>query len=189
VSWEIPWHINIKKLQELRMAAAKQFVIRLVKTTSKKNTVFWKSIGYDIVDISRQVGSIGLRFHIEGKLDGTEESIELKVLKNRGDKVPDLRIKDDKYKSVSSGLWFKEGVNDRTKEPYKFYSGSNFDSRALEDALGRNIEMRMFRNVSTNEKAPQYTIFIGAKSQKTTTSGGQKAAEVGQSPEYDDNLV
>lgn len=102
-----------KKLQELEMAASKQFVIRLVKTTSKKNTVFWKSTGYDIVDISRQVGSIGLRFHIENKLEGGEETIELKILKNRGDKTPPLRVKDDKYKSVSSGLWFKEGVNDR----------------------------------------------------------------------------
>jgi hypothetical protein len=169
------------------MAASKQFVIRLVKTTSKKNTVFWKSTSYDIVDISRQVGSLGLRFHIEGKLEGGEETIELKILKNRGDKTPPLRVKDDKYKSVSSGLWFKEGVNDRTKEPYKFYSGSNFDSRALEDELGRNIELRMFRNVSTNEKAPQYTIFIASKSQKGANTSGPRAAEVGQ-PE-NDNLI
>lgn len=74
-----------------------------------------------------------------------------------------------------------------TKEPYKFYSGSNFDSRALEDELGRNIELRMFRNVSTNEKAPQYTIFIASKSQKSTGTSEPRAAEVGQ-PE-NDNLI
>jgi len=166
------------------MAAQKIFTIRLVKSKGAQNSTFWKSIGYDLVELSRAVGTTAIRFQIEGKVTGEEESIELKVLKMRGDIVKELRIKEGKYKSASVGLWYKSGENEKTKETYSFNSSPNVDSRELEDKISRNIEFRMFMNTNRkSEKAPDLSMYISAKSEK----GEFKAQSANASPSGSDN--
>lgn len=170
------------------MAAKNNYIVRLVRSKGKDGNFFWKSIAYDLSEITRALGNMIVRFQIEGKVTGEEESIELKVVKNRNDQANPLRIKDGKYKSASVGLWFKEGVNENTKEKYAFNSSPNVDTRELEDQIGKAIEFRMFINSNRKtDKAPHLSMYISKKAER---SGNQQQRSANSSPSSsDDNIV
>lgn len=171
------------------MAAKNNYIVRLVKSKGKDGNFFWKSIAYDMVEVSRAVGTMVVRFQIEGKVTGEEESLELKVMKNRGDITKELRIKDGKYKSASIGLWFKDGVNENTQEKYAFNSSPNVDTRELEDKIGRIVEFRMFINSNrSTDKAPHLSMYVSKKAEKGSQQQSRSATASPATSGSDDQI-
>lgn len=161
------------------MANKKSYLVHLTKGTSKKGLTFWRSPELDISSISRQVNSIGFQFSIQGKLQGNEEQIDLVITPSRNTPEKPLYVSNkDTYKSVSIGLWYKQGISSKSSEPYRFYSSQDFDSRNIEEELGKKVRLSLFFNQrkKENSKEPDYTVSI-SKSVPATKGSGKKDTE------------